>query len=865
MAGSSPDLVAQNTTQSAPLIAQANTASVGDYKNYGSHEYKGEVITNAESYMKLGSSSGIVPGKRQRIAKNVISDPRVKIVSVFGETIMFRIAAVKVKGKVRTRIVGQRLQTTKKPAGPICVFDFQPYITKEKKGNYSPENLVDRNELWDYDFDVCVLTHRKHQRSIHFFLISGKRESGAKLGQVASDVVFQHARFDVEFEDDKWKIVDRSAHGVMAKNFTFDFASSGTWYHNFSCPQMQWAEDNNINKKAWQDGSEPHGELLFTFLVRSAQSPDKVMSSKPEDGVRVSIGLCSATGQASEFDSFYRFLLFDLSNLTSSLNDPTIFEMTCSKRFRKNYQCGWNIVSLRGAKNVYHYSLLTTTHHWDPTKSPKNQRTRLLEAKLWKTCSADGLLDDKPDIDLLRLVDWPNHSETFLASIDGKLQSVTFGNGSFTPTYAEVGPSNFAINSFGLDSSGTILYYPTVSEGVPGYKYSTSNGASDVQSTPMPKVNSHRIMACRMRNGRFSDPFVFAEVEYDMDNLAIVCVSSDSIGFVSTDVVNAQKGQADLYYTALPFVKCANIIGCEAVTTFAYPGMDAVFDLTVRNDGNTYISGFTAQIMEKGGRPQGSKKVVFSKDTLQESNFNPSENGKLKDVEDDYALAPGKTSVYRVSLTIPKSWSGKKSVCVKATNVVIAPVKVSSGSATRGVPSLRAQEDMGETDPTNINDPYSSDADADVGPDTHETTFDGDEDEAFGYDDSYAYEYVVGDHEGDYDRDDGEPYDLLDMDGENTFYDEDDYDDGDENDEDDYDLSLDDAPIEGDEDDQADVDETGAAATKPSPASSSKAAKTGDATGALTGLLGAAAVAGAAMAAYSARRAANERRESEEN
>ena len=860
MAGSSPALTTQGETSDTQN--QAPAATVGDYKNYGKHDYATEKITNAESYLQLGDKAGLVPGRRQCIAKNVLSDPRVKIVSVYGKAVMFRIAAVMVKGKVRTRIVGQKLQTTSEPAGPICVFDFDPGIRKDPTKDYSASNLVDRNDLWDYDFDVTVLSNWDNAyQSIQFFVISGVREEKATLGQAATDVVFQHARFDVRspsFSPGSWQVYGK-AHGVTASSFALKFASTGTWYHNFSCPHIQFAEDNYENKENPRKRGTvtPHEEMLFTFLIRSAQSPDKVMSNKAGDGVRVSIGLCSADIIASDND-WSKFLMFDLSDLTGDLNDPTVYELTCSKRFRKDYHSGWNIVSLRGVQNAYHYSLLTTVFHAEGTGDNfKNHRTRVLEAKLWKKCAADGYLDDKDDKDLLRFVDWPNHPNQFLASIDGKLQKAEFSNGTLTPAYTEIGPSNFAISSFGLDSSGTILYYPTVCEGSPGYTYETSNGTKDVASKPMPAVNQHRIMACRMRNGKFSDPFVFAEVDYDMDNLALANVASDSIGFVSTNVIDAENGKADLYYTALPFVKCANIIGCEAVSTFAYPGSEVIFDLTVRNDGNTYITGFTAQIMEKGGKPQGSKKLVFSKDTLRESNYNPSQDGKLQDVEDDYALAPGKTSVYRISLTIPQSWSGTKSVCVKSTDVVMAPVNVASGSAVKTAPVLSTQADAGEADSA---DPSADSGNSQGGVDSDDGYWvDGDSLETYGYDDAGAYEYVVGTNGSDYDDEDGEPYDLLNVEGENSFFDDDDYDDRDssdgyDGDDGDYDLALGEPKI---------VEIGRNTSTVPAPWRST-IPKTGDSLVPLTGLLGATTVAGAAMVAYSARRMANERNQGDD-
>ena len=383
---------------------------------------------------------------------------------------------------------------------------------------------------------------------------------------------------------------------------------------------------------------------------------------------RIAAVMVSSAGTiANDNSDTTKMMMVDLSAMTAEHQDPTVYELTCSQRLRKDVNSGYSIITMQGAKTAYHYRILTSVIN---VKNDMIERTRILDAKLWKTSAAGSMMSDDETFDLLKLVDWPGHGGKFLAAVDNQLQSVELtGLDGDEPeaNYTPIGPDKFAIRSFAVDPTGTLLFYPTVSEGSPGYSYKNAEGAAELTSEPAPKVNYHRIMACRLRDGKFSDPFVFAEVNYDLDDLNVANVSSDSVGFLSTDVVNAQKAQADLYYTTIPFVKCANVIGCEAISTFAYPNTEALFDLTMRNDGNTYITGFTAQLMEQGStKVEATKSVTFSAETLQESNYNPSENGKLKDVEADYALAPGKTSVYRVGLAIPAGWQGRKKVCVKA-------------------------------------------------------------------------------------------------------------------------------------------------------------------------------------------------------
>jgi len=855
-AASAPGLAAQDDTLQGHESSLRTQVTISAYSaRENGHGYKTDAFGDLLKALKLADNAGMSPAKKHCIAKNVLSDPRVKVVSIYGKAVMFRIAAVKVANKMRTRIVAQRLQTATEPAGDLQVIDFEPNVWNSK-ANDGKGARIERNDLWDYDFDVIVLTnlHSSYQ-AIELFVISGLREDGAKIGQVATDQVFQHVRFDVTTANWSFDLQSVRAQGVWAGDFHFDKEVAQKYpYHNFSCPHIEYAADYPGTDEAANKDRAPNDELFLTFLDRAATNPDLVLLDDDKN-VRISVGFCSTSTIAGSGD-MYKMLMFDLSAMTAKCQDSSVYELICSKRIRKDQHSGYNIITLRGSKKAYHFRLLTTTF---VLENDKNLRTRILKAALWHTSTHDGFLDDEDSRDVMKFIDWPGHDSTFLASVDGKLQSVkmTVGkDGGILPVYTEVGPADFSIISFGVDPTGTMLYYPTVSEGSPGYQYESKDSVSNITSKPQPKVEHHRIMACRLRNGKFSDPFVFAEVPYDMDDLNLVNMSSDSIGFVSTDIVDAQKGQADLYYTVLPFVKCANVIGCKAVSAFAYPGTDALFDLTVRNDGNTYITGFTAQLVQKGSdKVEGTKQITFSADTLQESNFNPKENGKLKDVEDDFALAPGKTSVYRVALSIPKGWQGTKKVCVKTADVVVAAVKAANSSLAAQATGLATQA-------------------------AASSYVDGDHKDSNAYHDVDAYEYAVGSNAKDFDDEFGEPYDVLDIRGEARFFDEDDYDDYDENikafpgDRGDYDLQMHQTPITTPKTGQHHASgnagmSSGTPGSNRESAATAKAdsttrttaqsaPRTADANGPLSGLLAGAALAGAAMAAYSARRVANE-------
>jgi uncharacterized membrane protein YgcG len=162
----------------------------------------------------------------------------------------------------------------------------------------------------------------------------------------------------------------------------------------------------------------------------------------------------------------------------------------------------------------------------------------------------------------------------------------------------------------------------------------------------------------------------------------------------------------------------------------------------VRNDGNTFLAGFTAVLREKGSNDVADRvKVVPSKDNLVDSCFNPKDDkGNLQNVEEDYALAPGASAVYHVRLTIPKGWGGEKQVSITAEEAVVAPVK------TSGIKALA--------------------------------------DDTYDFDDSNAIEYVVGTDEGDYGKE-GKPFSIV------SIWYEDDLD----NNADGYDYEIVDVPI----------------------------------------------------------------------
>jgi hypothetical protein len=795
MAGSSPALGAQNAGDDRITAQSTNMLRRGKVVRKSGKIADGTTMLSrpgAASPARLAFDTGLVPQCDKKIIEGVFSDPRAKVIKVFDRTYLLRIAAVDIKGRDgqtlnRTRIVAQQLVAQGQEAQPAFVLDFKHTFGEGVDGL---QQLMRRDELYDYDFAVLKSDERAGYCNIDLFIISGRRPNGnnTTIGQAASDQVFTHAVCRAAHKDTRVAKL-KIKYGLSTKTSAPAFNATGKpnlAYHCFSCPQLVETAE---------------GELIATYLDRAADSPDKVLT----DQASVGLGLCFSNTYLGNLKAV------DVSGFVNN-TDSTVYDMTMLKPVKKEMRdggvCRTHIpISLQG-KNETSFYILTTdmkskqTGTYDPNYVPQVRfmaKADVLDAKSQK----------RPD----RIVNWPGHEPYVLASIDGKLmkgalQSYDTSSPSFN--WEEAGPAGFSISNFGTDATGNFIYWPATFEGSPGFSYEGT--ADNPENAPsLPEIERHNVMACKLRKGSFSDPFVFAEVNHDMDTLQVIgSQKSEAMAFISSDLRDVKKGKADIWYTSMPNAKCANVIGVEAVSEIVHPGEPATFDVTVRNDGNTYLSGFTAQLVEKGSRTSlADVKLTFSKDTLVESGYNPADDkGALLNVEDDYTLAPGKTSVYQIKFIIPGTWKGEKSVSVLAKDAVVSP----SGSGSLSTHSLSPQAE---------GDDYS-------------------------FDDSDAVEYLVGDSDGDF-GDEGMPFDLVDARIEDNL---DEYVEG-------YDDLLEDAPVE----ELGENGETQAATTKPAPAKTIP--NMSDNNGPLTGLLGATAAAGAAMAAYSARRVANERGESE--
>ena len=651
----------------ADEVVWDETAKLKSYKaESAGHDYAGLVDSDAPSFSRVASNMGLVPSPESDIciAKNVFSDPRPEIVTMNGSTYIFRIATVKLKnGNARSRIVYHKINGGK--AGPENVLDFPIKYRWDQKN--VPE--VKMEDLFVYDFDIIASPVVGHPEVslVKAFIISGKREHGNKttFGQAACDQVFTVAVF--VFNKDT-VTVDRSISYLTNGIVDFDAAGGGTDYpyHSFSCPHIELIEDKYQGRPTWA--------FMLFYIDRAGKTPEEAMGKD----ARVGLGCCIANAMVDRIFSFCDLMKKNVGNLGGG-----IYEMVRNRRVRADDQCGWNLVMLRGREGdntVSHHVLVKSSAAWKRNASTDYIPSVRAVTKLRRdTGNKPADASDKA-YEALRLVDWPGHAGEYLVSKDGKLQRVKLvGLNTSNPTlgdFVPCGPSMFNVNGFGVDPTGNVVYWPAAGDTNPGYTYDQDGKAKKNTGTPV-----NVVLASRLHGTTFSDPFVYAEVKHDMQSVQVIeHFDPSKLALLSVDMTRAEKGSADIYFTLIPRVKCANVIGCASVSPFAYPGENVEFELTVRNDGNTYLTVFTAQLRLKGSDGVVSEaKLNFTKDTIRASSHNPmGANGKLEGVEDDFSLAPGKTSLYSVKLPIPKTWSNEKEVTVTAKDATIVQEKSSS-------------------------------------------------------------------------------------------------------------------------------------------------------------------------------------------
>ena len=619
---------------------------------------------------QLGTERGIRPSSDMVVAEKVFGDPRVKVLNVnlltsidepVYATCCFRIASVTIDGVPRTRLVMSILDM---PRGEEA---WAQSIPRYRVLDFDINDIegVSHKDLYDYDFDVALTSHTEQWavgpsewtdviiEELQIVVVSGRRASGdaTSLANVATDLVFTYLSLEVEV---LWR--ETSGYQISRSVLASDVMGADGRYHCIS--SLQCVPDADRDSRV----------AIISYLDRIADTPDDILSDE-EGKVDIKPSFVLVNVQNGSMLIPKRE---DIDAKMGVITDPGVFELSLSSKIG-----GYYTLAMRGLKRTYFYLLdidsdsatlsnimmgatLDTSMHLVPWPQQDCFLTSYPKAEYVETLAQNWQNPDKLDRSqwVLQKATW--NTETAVP-------------GMATLSFEPVGPESFNFSNFGINSHGTFIFWPQGKDGDDGRIYNEDGSFEQNEDTPV-----YQIMACRIRDGKFGDPFVAADVTHDMASMHVVETNGDNcpLEVLSTELVDPNGDEvyyaSNLWYTSIPNLNCATVLGCECPIPLAAPGGTLRFNITIRNDGNTYLSSCYAAmwVHEDDGSVHhvNSSKVTFSEKTLLESRYNPRfEDGSLKDVESDFSLAPGKCSVFAADVVIPSDWEGDKYVSFTAT------------------------------------------------------------------------------------------------------------------------------------------------------------------------------------------------------
>ena len=584
----------------------------------------------------IGDRGGIRPSIDVRMFDEPIyGNPRIKIIEIQGEVIALRIGSALVDGEPRTRLIATVVESKRRPTGRSQVLDF-PLTQNMLDEGYN------RKDLYDYEFSATPSALEKwdgnagvlrYRHCLQVVVVSGLRNTST-ITHAATDLVFSYIQFQHNGQEggDPFSSIYSYVSWPGSKLYHYN---DGFEFHCISNVHIEHTSDPNHNNT----------EYVF-YLDRAGNTEEEALGE--EASVRLGIMLVRHQTDDLTFKCAYYSPSRILEMMGPENIDPTAYELVFWPTIE-----GFRYFMLRGLNKAAYFTIYFIAEGLFDDGLFCFATTEGSEVyRFWKA--------EQSDLVLLKL-DTPKF---LVCKSDGQLGSVHVKNpyqsGQDNLNYADIGPAEFGASSFGI--YGDFVYWPTARV----VDEDTENEVSDDEVVDVPASNEYRIMASRLWNNKFSDPFILAEINHRIDNIVNVTGTGAALTVVSSEVVDADSNTGALWYTSVPFVRTATITAAECDMPFVVPGGIAEFFVTIRNDGNTYIKGCAVEMYDEADKdlgdewePCGYAQVGFEADNLVASVYNPPDaDGNPTDCEEDGALAPGKCGVYRTLMMVPMEWEG---------------------------------------------------------------------------------------------------------------------------------------------------------------------------------------------------------------
>jgi len=609
----------------------------------------------------IGDHGGLDINGEAVLASKVFGNPHLKVVEIGGTVYALRIGTVKLRGKYLTRIIATTV-SGKRSAGRRTVLNFTPT---------APFDGAQRDDLCDYEFDAKV-----QGDCLHVAVISGRRNDS--LASAATDLVLSHVLFH-----------HSATSGFDQTKFCMSWSGAKVFGEDKDYP---YHCITNVNLQVYQHPSDDYqlrDVATLAYLDRRAATAEGTLS---DSGVSVTAGFVFT--YSADFPTSINAvsaIVIDPNYMAKQLGDvdPTTYEFTLWQELTNTFT-----FCLRGSKKNQLFTLRRSraAAGIDTSKTPVER---------WEEKPGVEFVHHVADMDLSEQLhawktDWVRDGtgmttgyQLFLYSHkdNGKLTAARVD--SYFNTYGALktwgtGPEKFGSNSFG--TLGEIVYWPETRNGSPGHAYDEKTASLK----PMANVDECHLMAARLKDGQFCDPFIIAELKHNVDSVMAISALTDktALSVVCAEMTDRVNDLATIRYLQVPLARVVTATAAMAVNPFVAPGKAAGFHITLQNNGNTWLSGCDIEMYDKANLAAGAAstgKATFSLDTLCESAWNPlDDQGKLTNCEPDGVLAPGKTGVYLVQITVPESWSGRKDVVLVAKNGIMIDGMTSQAEGESG-------------------------------------------------------------------------------------------------------------------------------------------------------------------------------------
>lgn len=589
---------------------------------------------------------GVWPSADVLLSDNCLPDPRFKpLLAKNAQTgvetpHLWRLSGVYVENK------GFRSRVT------VCKLEDGKMGWEKHYPIWSSVPWVDREDFYDYDFDIVS---NPEGSDFYEIVLSGLRTKGDYTDSPfeAFDRMFLTVvHYDVQY-----------GYVYSYNDFTWEVSLDSTFpsinQHCVFCPRI-----------AWISGSGDEFCVAATWVHRFSQG-DETLSS---DNAKECLGAAIITNKGVYLQNL---------PIHTLLSDNTVYEVVIAKGPNDDGSTAQAEIAVRGEAGTQAF-------------------VADIQLPTGETLPAITHLVDYGRSDIVnQLVPWKGRN-CFLTSYEGALTKVDLQNKYGEPALTPLGLAGFNVTSFGMDSSGTFIYYPE-------NRYGDIGGTYDEDGNYTPnEVAQTRMMACMLHDGLFSHPYIFSHLNHPMEQMIYLGTDKKCMSFLSVEVTSFAWQRASYWLTQVPAVACPTLMGCASDSPLVEAGRDACFLFTVRNDGNVYLTGAKATMYDESGtqieqryvgfRTSNRQISVWDKpagfgeapvtvsphdpfvvdtptafqaratsfvDSLRTANIRGDADGVpyQADYEDEDApLAPGDTAVFATYFTIPADWEGNHTV-----------------------------------------------------------------------------------------------------------------------------------------------------------------------------------------------------------